>query len=355
MLITLSILAPGCLGDSSESTEILGIEYKDPPDAPDFALFDQNGDVFRLSDNQGKVIVVAFVYTYCPDVCLVISSNLDYVNENLGGHSDEVVIVSITIDPARDTIDHLSEWTEERGYGWPHLTGPVPELQGIYRSWNVIVDNEHIAASEPPEDSLNRLVVLFPDNSTLVQDTTGSGMNGAEYIEGALVESNTSYNFSSGEIGGWESNETWDWELHSWDITNETWVEYPGGLDSIEMTSDTHLAWVASNANLSLMPSGSDCNNRGWIMGSGSNAHCMCDEGYERPDGDWLSCVIEGSGDSSAEDSTDPHGESLGQYEVGHSTTTFIIDKQMRKRVAYSGINWDPSEFLLDIVSLSEE
>ena len=122
------------------------------------------------------------------------------------------------------------------------------------------------------------------------------------------------------------------------------------------MMSDTHFAWVASNANLSMAPAGADCDSHGWIMGSGSSAHCMCDEGFERSDGDWLSCIAEGSemGNSSGE-SVDPHDESLGEYEVGHSTTTFIIDKEMRKRVAYSGITWDTSEFLQDVISLVEE
>jgi hypothetical protein len=82
----------------------------------------------------------------------------------------------------------------------------------------------------------------------------------------------------------------------------------------------------------------------------------MCDEGYERPGGDWLSCIAEGSEDGdSPVGSVNPHDESLGEYEVGHSTTTFILDKQMRKRVAYSGIQWDAGEFLQDVASLADE
>ena len=356
MLIVLSVLIPGCLGGEDDAIEILGTEYWDPPDAPDFVLFDQDGVVFRLSEHEGKVVVVAFVYTACPDVCLVISSNLDYVYKNLGEHSDEVVLVSITIDPARDTISHLSEWTESRGYEWPHLTGPVTELQETYRSWNVVVDNEHIAASQPPEDNLNRLVVMYPDNSSLHHDMAGYGMNGSEFVVSALSETNTSYDASNGKIGVWESNSTWDWVLHSWDGDNETWGEYEGDLSSIDMNLGTHLAWIASNANQSLAPPGADCNNHGWIMGSDTSAHCMCDEGYERPDGDWLSCIAEGSENGeSAGNSVNPHDESLGEYEVGHSTTTFILDKQMRKRVAYSGIQWDAGEFLQDVISLVGE
>ena len=81
----------------------------------------------------------------------------------------------------------------------------------------------------------------------------------------------------------------------------------------------------------------------------------MCVVGYERADSDWLSCNMIGSMEDNSTESQDPHHESLGEYEVGHSTTTFIVGKEMRKRVAYSGIFWDADEFLQDIITLVNE
>ena len=80
----------------------------------------------------------------------------------------------------------------------------------------------------------------------------------------------------------------------------------------------------------------------------------MCDEGWERQGDDWLSCITEGSSSDSSNHS-DPHEESLGEYEIGHSTVTFIIDKEQRKRVAYSGIQWDVNDFLHDVKTLANE
>ena len=358
-LVGFLLISSGCLGQGGD-LEFLGIEYRDPPDAPDFTLFDQNGEIFELSEHYGKVVVVAFVYTSCPDICLIISSNLDYVHDNLGYRSEEVLILSVTIDPAKDTISHLSEWTESRGYEWPHLTGPPSKLQEIYRSWNVIIDNEHIDASEPPEDSLNRLVIHYPDNSSSIVDTNGYGMNGLDFITNSSNQSGLSFEIgdgpiSNGTIDDWETDGNWTWVLHYWDSQNETWSQsqYPGS--SIVVEKDTHLAWIASNANVSLAPPGSDCNGHGWIMGSGNNAHCMCDEGHERPNNDWLSCTLVQSGNSDGAVTTDPHEASLGEYEVGHSTTTFIVGKEMRKRVAYSGIHWDADDFLQDVITLVDE
>ena len=62
-----------------------------------------------------------------------------------------------------------------------------------------------------------------------------------------------------------------------------------------------------------------------------------------------------GTENSNSSDIDDPHEASLGEYGVGHSTVTFILDKQTRKRVAWTGINWDVQEFLLDVKALSTE
>ena len=167
-----------------------------------------------------------------------------------------------------------------------------------------------------------------------------------------------SYNLSNnmGVIGDWSSDSNWSWLLHYWDNVNEKWtLSESQNISSFDVGIDTHLAWVSSNSNLSSLSPGVDCNGNGWIMGSGNSAHCMCDEGYERPDGDWLGCILTGNGDSNSSDMVDPHEESLGEYGVGHSTVTFILDKQTRKRVAWTGINWDVQEFLLDIQALSTE
>ena len=361
-LVVMCFLLAGCSG--SEDLEIMGTEYRDPPEAPDFTLQNQFGGEVTLSSFEGKVVVVAFIYTSCPDVCLIISSNLDYVSRNIGEHADMVEFISITIDPARDTTSHLMEWTAARGYEWNHLTherGSV--MQEVWDEWNVVVDAEHIANSLPPEEALVRFVVLYPDNTSVVTDNPCKDPfnltcyeNGGEFASYALIENGgVNYDIDNGTIGNWTSDGSWTWELHSWDAMNETWriidLDDPA---TIEVGTSTHLAWIASNANISNMPPGVDCNGKGWVMGTGASSHCMCDEGWERKDDDWLACAPEGSSSGSSNHS-DPHQDSLGEYEIGHSTVTFIIDKEQRKRVAYSGINWDVDEFLQDVKTLADE
>ena len=368
ILITSCLFFSGCL-QSNNDLYLYGTEYKNPPDAPDFTLLNQDGESVTLSDYSDKVVIVAFIYTSCPDICLAISANLAWIHENLGEYSDDVVILSVTIDPARDTVERFSQWTEANGYEWDHLSAERPStLVDVWSSWNIVVDNEHIEASQPPEESTNRFSVLYPDNSSTILDTPcrseisnnrcyNDGDDFANYVFG---NANITYNLTGNEgtIGDWSSNNNlnFSWLLHYWDNLNETWsLSESQNITSIDIDTNTHLAWVSSGSNLSNLSPGVDCNGKGWIMGAGSSAHCMCDEGYERPDGNWLGCVLTGTEGLNSSESVNPHEESLGEYGVGHSTVTFILDKETRKRVAWTGINWDVQEFLLDIQALSTE
>ena len=361
-ILVFSFLLAGCIGP--EGTEILGTEYKNPPDAPDFTLENQFGEDVSLSDFDGKVVVVAFIYTACPDVCLIISSNIDYVSKNLGSESEFVEFISITIDPAKDNTQRLLEWTTARGYEWNHLThdrGSV--IQAVWDEWKVVVDADHIANSLPPEETMLRFAVMSPDNSTVVTDNpcidafnVSCYSNGGELAEYALtVNAEIDYDIRNGTIGNWTADESWEWVLHIWNGSGETWDPTDASISEMDIGFDTHLAWIASNANLSMMPPGVDCNGRGWVMGTGASAHCMCDDGWDRGSDDWMSCVPVGSTEVNDGNLTDPHEESLGEYEIGHSTVTFIIDKEQRKRVAYSGIHWDVGDFLQDVKALAEE
>ncbi|MEO2242625.1 MAG: SCO family protein [Candidatus Poseidoniia archaeon] len=215
ILLVTSLLLSGCVGESEDELEFNGTEFGDPPLAPDFTLTDQHGDALTLSDLEGRVIVVAFVYTSCPDICIAISANMAWVQANLGEYEERVVFISITIDPARDTVEHLAEWTASLDYDWPHLTSENPDvLIEVYENWRIYVDEEHLNDSATDDDSHN--------------------------------------------------------------------------------SSDEH-------------------------------SHNASDEDADE------------------------------EYEVGHSTITFILDKQLRKRVAYTGTTWDMAGFVEDLQKLVDE
>src|ERR671919_2364872 len=76
--------------------------------APDFALTSQDGVEVTLEDLRGKVIAVAFIYTWCPDVCPMLTDKMARVQDALGpAFGTDVAFGSITVDPERDTPEVL--------------------------------------------------------------------------------------------------------------------------------------------------------------------------------------------------------------------------------------------------------
>jgi protein SCO1/2 len=92
-------------GPKFKSIDITGAEY-----AKGFALTDHTGKARTLEDFRGKVVVVFFGYTRCPDVCPTTLVELKQVMQALGPDSDKVQVVFITLDPERDTREVLAQY-----------------------------------------------------------------------------------------------------------------------------------------------------------------------------------------------------------------------------------------------------
>ena len=67
ILVTLGLLTAGCMGQ--EESPFYGEEIKPAVAVEDFVLLDEDGEPYALSELEGKVIVIAFLFTRCPDIC----------------------------------------------------------------------------------------------------------------------------------------------------------------------------------------------------------------------------------------------------------------------------------------------
>lgn len=85
--------------------DITGVNY-----AQDFALTDHNGQAKSVKDFAGKVIVIFFGYTQCPDVCPTTMAELVEVKRLLGKDGDRVQGLFVTVDPQRDTPEILKAY-----------------------------------------------------------------------------------------------------------------------------------------------------------------------------------------------------------------------------------------------------
>ena len=106
--------------------------------APDFALTSQDGAEVTLASLRGKVVAVTFIYTWCPDICPMLTDKMARVQDALGpDFGTRIAFVSITIDPERDTPAVLKEYARSFKAdfaGWSFLTGePAAVLEVAHR------------------------------------------------------------------------------------------------------------------------------------------------------------------------------------------------------------------------------
>jgi len=108
LLATAALLLGGCSENGKpgfSAIDLTGADY-----AKDFALTDHNGKARTLKDFQGKVVVVFFGYTQCPDVCPTSLTELVAVKKLLGADGDKLQGLFVTIDPARDTPEVMKSY-----------------------------------------------------------------------------------------------------------------------------------------------------------------------------------------------------------------------------------------------------
>lgn len=76
----------------------------------DFSLLDPDGNVRTLADFKGKVVVMFFGYTQCPDICPTTLTEMQQVMELMGPQADKVQVLFVTVDPQRDTAAILKQY-----------------------------------------------------------------------------------------------------------------------------------------------------------------------------------------------------------------------------------------------------
>ena len=117
-------LLTACQPDKPQfkAIDITGADY-----AQGFQLTDFNGQPRSLADYKGKVVVVFFGFTQCPDVCPTTMNEMAQVKKLLGTDGDKLQVVFISIDPERDTPEVLKAYMGSFDPGFLGLYAASPE------------------------------------------------------------------------------------------------------------------------------------------------------------------------------------------------------------------------------------
>lgn len=120
-----------------EPYKLKGSEITSPTAAPSFSLLSSKGEQYKLKDHQGKIVILFFGYTYCPDICPTTLYKFKEVENLLGKKSNEMEVVLITVDPERDTQEKLSSYLKTFDDTFFGLTGNENDLETIWKDYGV--------------------------------------------------------------------------------------------------------------------------------------------------------------------------------------------------------------------------
>jgi len=105
LIAALALSACGGSGPRFKNTDITGADY-----GKDFTLTDHTGKMRTLADFRGKLVVMFFGYTRCPDVCPTTLAELRVAKEQLGDSGNRLQVLFVTVDPERDTQKLLANY-----------------------------------------------------------------------------------------------------------------------------------------------------------------------------------------------------------------------------------------------------
>ena len=139
MAAVTSLALSGCDSDQADA-EFTGTVLKNTEPSPQFSLTNQTGQTVTLESLRGRVVVLTFLYTHCPDVCPIVTSQLRETQEQLSGdNGSDVEFVAISVDPERDTVEAAREYLDRWKLAdqWQYLVGDSSALEPIWESYFV--------------------------------------------------------------------------------------------------------------------------------------------------------------------------------------------------------------------------
>jgi protein SCO1/2 len=114
--------------------------FNPPREAPDFSVRGSDGAVLTLSQYRGKVVVLGFGYTSCPNVCPVTLAVLAQAHRKLGALGAQVQVIYLTVDPERDSVERLKQYLAAFDPTFMGGTGTAAQMAAVRASYGVTAE-----------------------------------------------------------------------------------------------------------------------------------------------------------------------------------------------------------------------
>jgi protein SCO1/2 len=137
-----------------------GTVIQSPETSYDFTLSGANGEV-SLSDYRGKLVLVYFGYTFCPDICPATLANVGQALRSIGAKADDVQLIMVSLDPGRDTPEKLAAYVNHFYPSFIGITGTQEQVDTVASLYGIFYEKtEGSAATDYLIDHTATLLVI---------------------------------------------------------------------------------------------------------------------------------------------------------------------------------------------------
>jgi protein SCO1/2 len=140
VLLTLAVLAATAVASSAPALKA-GV-FDPPRAAPDFSLQSSEGGTLTLRSYRGKVVILGFGFTSCPDVCPTTLATLAQARRKLGSAAADVQIVYVTVDPERDSPQRMKEYLHAFDPTFIGGSGPADQLAAVRKDYGILAEKK---------------------------------------------------------------------------------------------------------------------------------------------------------------------------------------------------------------------
>jgi len=140
----LALLASTAVQSAAGGDFIAGV-FTPARAAPDFSLRGSDGNTLQLGHYRGKVVLLAFGYTSCHEVCPVTLSLLAQARRKLGAAAADVQVVYVTVDPERDDAARMHQFLALFDRSFMGATGKDAELASVRKAYGITVTRHETA------------------------------------------------------------------------------------------------------------------------------------------------------------------------------------------------------------------
>ena len=144
LLVLLACFLVAC-GHSQAPAKLYGADIAGADFVGDFDLLDHHGAKRQLSDYQGKVVVLFFGYTHCPDVCPTAMADMAKMMKLLGSDANQVQVLFVTLDPERDSQQVLAKYVPSFDERFVGLYGNAQQTAEVAKIYKVFFEKKDVA------------------------------------------------------------------------------------------------------------------------------------------------------------------------------------------------------------------